>query len=213
MRNVVVVEGCQIPFQKAGSGYKNLLAYQLAKMAIRGLMEKTQLDSKLIDAAILGTVVQNVKTSNVAREAMLAAGLPHHIPAHTVTMACISANKAIAEAYNLIALDQADIIIAGGTDSVSDTPISFSKEMRTKLMDTQKLKSVGDYVRFATRIRPKDFMPEVPAIAEFTTGPHDGTRLRPPRRPLWHFAPRARRICPPLAPIGACGLRKRLVEK
>ena len=85
-------------------------------------------------------------------------------------MACVSANKAITDAYAQIALGYADIVIAGGTDTVSDIPIQFPREMRSKLIESQKLKSFGDYLGFATRIRPTDFKPEVPAIAEFTTG-------------------------------------------
>ena len=170
MKKVVIVDGCRIPFQKSGTGYKDLLAYQLAQMAIKGLLTKTDIKANLIDSVVLGCVIQNLSTSNVAREAALTAGLSDKTPCHTVTMACVSANKAITDAYAQIALGYADIVIAGGTDTVSDIPIQFPREMRSKLIESQKLKSFGDYLGFATRIRPTDFKPEVPAIAEFTTG-------------------------------------------
>lgn len=58
-------------------------------------MQKTGLPKELVDYVIMGTVIQEVKTSNIAREAALGAGFSDRTPAHTVTMACISANQAI----------------------------------------------------------------------------------------------------------------------
>jgi acetyl-CoA acyltransferase len=60
-----------------------------------GLIQKTGLPKELVDYIVFGTVIQEVKTSNIAREAALGAGFSQKTPAHTVTMACISANQAI----------------------------------------------------------------------------------------------------------------------
>lgn len=73
----------------------------------------------------MGTVIQEVKTSNVAREAMLGAGMPVSTPAHTVTLACISSNMSMTTAMGLIATGQADTCISGGTETMSDLPIRF----------------------------------------------------------------------------------------
>lgn len=59
----------------------------------RSLLRKTKIDKELIDYIVYGSVIQEVKTSNIAREAALAAGFSNKTPAHTVTMACISANQ------------------------------------------------------------------------------------------------------------------------
>lgn len=61
----------------------------------RGLLEKVDIPKEVIDYIVYGTVIQEVKTSNVAREAALSAGFSDKTPAHTVTMACISSNQAI----------------------------------------------------------------------------------------------------------------------
>lgn len=169
IKKVVIIEGCRIPFLKAGTDYRGLMSYQLGKMAIQGLLQKTHLPATNVDLVVMGTVVHQIKTSNVARESALSAGIAYHSPCHTVSMACISANRAIVDAADQIALGHATIAIAGGTDSVSDIPISFPAQMRRKLFDSQKLKSTADYLRFAAKIRPSDFMPEVPTISEFTT--------------------------------------------
>lgn len=146
------------------------MSYQLGQYAIQGLLLKTGMDPAQLDRVIMGCVVHNVKTPNPAREAALQAGVPASVPCQTVSQACISANLAIATAFDLIALGRAEAIIAGGMDSTSDTPIGFGREMRKKLFNAQKIKGLGDQLRFVFSLRPKDFLPEKPAIAEFTTG-------------------------------------------
>ena len=137
MKKVVVIDGTRTPFLRSGTAYMDLMTYQLGGFAIRGLLLKTGLDPKLVDTVIMGTVISNVKTSNVAREAALSAGIPNSVPCSTVTQACISANQAICSGVEKIQCGQADIVIAGGTESISDAPILFRKKMRTKLMNAQ----------------------------------------------------------------------------
>ena len=71
-----------------------------------------------------------MKTANIAREAMLGAGFSDRIPAHTVTMACISANQAITTCAGLMAAGVYDACIAGGVEFMSDVPIRHSRKMR-----------------------------------------------------------------------------------
>lgn len=170
MKKVVVVDGTRTPFLKSGTEYMDLLSYQLGQYAISGLLKKTGIDPKSVDRVIMGTVISNVKTSNVAREAALTAGIPYTTPCSTVTQACISANQAISSGVEQIMAGQADIVIAGGTDCTSDAPILFNKPMRKKLFNAQKLKGFGDTLKFIFSLRLKDFVPDAPAIAEYTTG-------------------------------------------
>lgn len=170
MKKVVVVDGTRTPFLKSGTEYMDLLSYQLGQFAISGLVKKTGIDPKSVDRVIMGTVISNVKTSNVAREAALTAGIPYTTPCSTVTQACISANQAISSGVEQIMAGQADIVIAGGTDCTSDAPILFNKPMRKKLFNAQKLKGLGDTLKFIFSLRLKDFVPDAPAIAEYTTG-------------------------------------------
>jgi acetyl-CoA acyltransferase len=167
---VVIVDGTRTPFLKAGTDYQYLMNWQLGQMAIQGLLHQTGIDPKLVDNVVMGCVIHNMKTPNVAREAALAAGIPNTTPCHTVSQACISANQAIASAADLIRLGHAEVVIAGGTDSSSDTPIGFHKAMRTKLFNAQKIRSFSDQLKFIFSLRPKDFLPEKPAIAEYSTG-------------------------------------------
>ena len=146
------------------------MSYDLGRLAIASLVKRTQVEPEQINRVIMGCVIANLATTNVAREAALGAGLPVSIPAFTVTMACISANMAITTGVDLIQTGQADIVIAGGTESLSDIPICYRKPMRKKLMEAQKYKGLADYLKFPKGIGLKDLLPEIPAIAEFSTG-------------------------------------------
>src|SRR6476620_1661368 len=168
-KRVVVIDGCRTPFLRSGTDYMDLMSYQLGQFAIRGLLSKTGIDPKEVGYVVMGFVISNVKTGNVSRESAITAGIPVTSPCHTVTMACISANQAIVSAMHIIQSGDADVVIAGGTDCASDAPILFNKKMRKKLFMAQKLKTPGELLKFALTLRPSDFKPEAPAIAEYLT--------------------------------------------
>ncbi|MEN8119852.1 MAG: thiolase family protein [Bacteroidota bacterium] len=170
IRNVVIIDGSRTPFLRSGTDYQDMMAYELGAAAIKGLIHKTALKTNLIDQVIMGTVIHNIRTPNVARESALIAGLSPLTPAHTVSQACISANVAISQAADMIRLGHYDIAVAGGTDSVSDIPIAFHKKMRKKLFNARKIKNFGDTLKFVSSLRFSDFKPDIPDITEFTTG-------------------------------------------
>jgi len=109
-RRVVLVDGCRIPFQLSSTVYKNELAVDLAQKAMRGLLTKTALDPAHIDYILYGTVIQESRTSNIAREAAVNSGVPMSVPSHTVTQACISANQALTTGAEKILAGKADIV-------------------------------------------------------------------------------------------------------
>ena len=170
LERVVVVDGCRTPFLRSSSDFTDLSSYDLARHAIVGLLDKSGVDPAMINYLTMGCVIQDVNTSNVAREAAMAAGIPKDVPAHTVSQACISANQAVVSAANLIAVGQADIAIAGGTETASDVPIRYKRSMRKRFMATQKYRKPGDWTGFLRGFKLSDLAPEVPAITEFSTG-------------------------------------------
>jgi len=121
-----------------------------------------------------------VRTSNLARECGLGAGIPDSVPAHTVTMACISANQAAATAAAMINSGQAEVAVVGGAETMSDVPIRFHKEMRKRLIKLSKYKGPADLLPFFKGFKLAYLAPEAPAIAEFSTGEvmgHSSDRL------------------------------------
>ncbi|MFU8859961.1 MAG: thiolase family protein [Cyclonatronaceae bacterium] len=169
MKKTVLVDGCRIPFQRSGTGYRNLMAYDLARIVLKSLLERNPVDPAAIDRIIMGNVIQEVKTTNVAREAALGAGYPLSVPAHTVTMACISSNAAITAGMDLIRTGQADIVVAGGVETMSDVPIRLRPKLRKKLVQAGRIKGIGDVLNILKGLRPSDLLPELPSITEFST--------------------------------------------
>ena len=169
-RSVVVVAGGRLPFSKAGTDYRSLVSYDLARMALAGVLEKAGVAGAEIDQVVLGSVIQNVATSNVARDAALAAGVPDGVPAHTVTVACISANRAIADAALAIATGHADTALAGGVEMLGDVPVGFERDVRRRLFDSRRYRNIKDWAPFFKGLKPRQLLPKAPAIAEFTTG-------------------------------------------
>ena len=166
---IVLIDGCRTPFLRSETDFLNTMTYELGQLAIKGLINNTGVSPNNIDSVIMGCVISTLKTSNLAREAALTAGIPYSKPCHTVSQACISANRAIATAIGEIATGQSSVVIAGGADSASETPIGYKKHMRTKLMKGTKIRSFSQMIKYALGFRLKDFLPEVPAIAEYTT--------------------------------------------
>jgi acetyl-CoA acyltransferase len=118
---------------------------------------------------VYGTVVHDTRAPNMAREVGLAT-LPKTVPAHTVSRACTSANQAIADACHLIEAEQADVVVAGGADSLSYVPILASRRLSGALVEAAKAKSLGSRLAAFRRVRPRDLVPVAPAIAEPSTG-------------------------------------------
>ena len=171
---VAIVDGRRTPFLRSGTGFRPLMAWQLGQSAVQGLLTSVGIPFSEVDAVIMGCVATDIATTNVAREIVLGTGLPVHIPAHTCTQACVSANQAIASAANTILAGKADVVIAGGTETFSDTDIRVSRKYRNFLLDMtmfNRPKSLRDWLRLLGKMRPADFIvPERPAIAEYSTG-------------------------------------------
>jgi acetyl-CoA acyltransferase len=167
---VAVVLGLRTPFAKSGTHYGHLSALDLGKLVVAELVQRSGLDPNEIQEVVFGNVIPSVKAPNIAREIVLGTGLPRKIPGFSVSMACASANQAITAASDIIARGYADTVIAGGSESLSDIPILFSKKFSDALVSASKQKSMGGKLGAFSKIRPKDLAPDAPAIAESTTG-------------------------------------------
>jgi acetyl-CoA acyltransferase len=169
-RRVAIVEGCRTPFVKSGTDFRSLSAIELGKVAVRELISRTNLDPAEVDHIVFGTVVQSVLEPNIAREVGLGSGIPSSVPAFTVGRACASSNQAITSGAEQIALGLADVVIAGGAESLTDVPILFSDEMRDALVAASKARTATDRVKAFAAVRPGHLKPVSPAIAEPSTG-------------------------------------------
>ncbi|WP_182378925.1 acetyl-CoA C-acetyltransferase [Nocardioides sp. WS12] len=118
----VIVGGARTPTGRFLGALKDLSATDLAAVAIRRALETSGLQGADVDHLILGQVLQAGSGQNPARTAGLKAGLPAHIPSITINKVCLSGINAIATADQMIRAGDADIVIAGGTESMSNSP-------------------------------------------------------------------------------------------
>src|SRR6059036_2096698 len=169
-RRVAVIAGCRTPFCKSGTTLKDVRAVDLARFVARELLERTNLDGADVNAVIFGQVVPSALVPNVAREVSLLPQFPKEIPAYSLNRACASSGQAVANAYDEIVLGDAEVVLAGGVESLSDIPILASRRLADILMEASKAKSFGARLRTLSRIRPRDLVPVSPAIAEPSTG-------------------------------------------
>ena len=169
-RRVAVVAGVRTPFAKAGTAFKSISAIDLGKLCVAELLQRTNLDGKEVQALVFGTVIPSVVAPNIAREVSLLPLFPKGVQAYTVSRACASANQAITDAADQIALGHLDVAIAGGSESLSNIPILHAQGFADALVLASKAKSFPARLRALARIRPRDLIPITPAIAEPSTG-------------------------------------------
>ena len=168
-----IVAGVRTPFMRSHKAYVQLSACDLGRLALNGLIERTGLDPQKIEHVTMGTVIHDPSTPNVAREAVLAAGLPSMIPAHTVSLACISANVAATTISEMIGSGRIQIGICGGLDTCSDPPIRLSQKLRKTLVRFEKVRGFTGAMKEIGKIRGmgfKDLLPEIPKVVEYSNG-------------------------------------------
>ncbi|MCX8250987.1 MAG: thiolase family protein [Dehalococcoidia bacterium] len=122
MTDVVIVSGARTAVGRFGGAFKEVQASDLGATAIKAAVERSGIDPSDVDEVILGNVLQAAETGYAARRAMIKAGLPDTIPAMTVNRACSSGLEAINFAVMAIMTGQAEVIVAGGTESMSTAP-------------------------------------------------------------------------------------------
>lgn len=165
----VLVEGVRTPFLDSAGAYSPLMSYELGARAIAGLVEKSRVDVSKLGLVVMGTVLHEINTTNVARECMLAAGLPSRIPAYTVAMAGISPSVGVANLCDMISLGRLEMGIAGGTENFSDVPVRLSQNVRRSLMKIRQSRTTRDRLAVLGSLRPRDILLDIPTSSDFTT--------------------------------------------
>ncbi len=125
MRNAVICEAVRTPTGKFQGTLSPFTAPQLGAHAIKALVARAKLDPSRVDEVIMGNVLQAGLGQNPARQAAIYAGLPNQVPAMTINKVCGSGLKAVSLAAQAIRAGDADCIIAGGMESMTNTPYAM----------------------------------------------------------------------------------------
>jgi acetyl-CoA acyltransferase len=169
-RRAALVAGLRTPFLKAGGDFRDLSAVELGALLVNELVVRSGIPPAEVDAVIFGQVVPSQLVSLAAREVVLRTQLPKSVQAWTVSRACATSFQAAADAADQIALGHADVVVAGGAESLSDAPIFASRHLAQALVTASRAKSLGAKVRAFAGLKLRDVTPVPPALTEPTTG-------------------------------------------
>ena len=122
MKDIVIVDAVRTATGSHGGALRSITAQELGKTVIQAIIERNNLEPATIDHVIMGCVAQPSDAANIARVAALMAGVPYQVPAITVARNCDSGMDAIIDAWRMMQLDEAEIIVSGGMESMSNIP-------------------------------------------------------------------------------------------
>ena len=170
-RRAVIVAGTRTPFTRAFSEQMNATTIDLGVCAVTGLLEKTKVDPKHINHVVWGGVILPCGAVNVAREIIIdmKGTVPYTAAAHTVSMACASGLKAVLDAVHEVESGNADVVVAGGSDSTSNAELPMTRPVVQSLALYSQGK-IGAMKLLSVAGLPCGWMPPQPQIAERSTG-------------------------------------------
>jgi acetyl-CoA acyltransferase len=129
-RDVVLVDGVRTPFAKSGTELKDIHAADLGSTALSELIARTNLNTDVVDEVIIGNTGSPADAVNISRVIALRSGVPQKTSAYTVHRNCASALEAISSGYDKIKSGTLDVVLAGGSESMSKMPIIFPQKMQ-----------------------------------------------------------------------------------
>jgi len=173
---LAIVEGLRTPFCRASSEMAGIAPDDLAAVVVKELLAKTEIDLQLIDELIIGNVGQPSNACNIARVIALKAGLPEDLIAHTVHRNCASGMQSITSGYEKLLSGNGNILIAGGTESMSQYPLKFGTKMTKLFADLMKAKTAAQKLSILSQFRPSYLKPII-SIVEGLTDPVCGLNM------------------------------------
>jgi acetyl-CoA C-acetyltransferase len=170
VRRVAIVGGVRIPFARSYTAYAKASNQEMLTAAIRAVVERFKLQGQRLGDVAAGAVIKHPKDYNLTRESLMSAGLDPQTPGVDLQRACGTSLEAAILIGNKIALGQIDSGLAGGTDSISDAPITYPRSYQQLLLESARGRTFGQRVAPWLKLRPKHFKPVLPAVVEPRTG-------------------------------------------
>ncbi len=168
--DVAIVAGIRTPLGKASGVFDQLGAVELGALTVREVLARSPVARDDIDQVIIGNVIQPANAANVARVIALTAGIPRRVPAHTVHRNCASGMQAVTDAAASIQLGRADVVIAGGVESMTHAPLLFHDRFRAAMAKLPRARSLQQKIPVLMEIAKAPWKPRI-ALLEGLTDP------------------------------------------
>lgn len=175
-RDVVIVDGLRTPFAKADTKLKNVHPAELGRAALKELLARTNFDPNAVDEVIVGNTGNPPDAVNISRVVALNAGIPQRTSAFTVHRNCASALESISDGYERIKSGTLDVVVAGGTESMSQMPLLFPKEFTNIFGRLATAKTAGQRLQALGNLLKADVQQVVEMVS---TGPMQKTPHKP----------------------------------
>ena len=170
LRKVAIVGSARIPFCRAYTGYENESNLSMLSTAIGGLAEKYGLKGQRVGEVMAGSVISHSKDFNLAREALLDAGLSPQTPGTTIQIACGTSLQAALTLGAKIATGEIDSGIAAGSDTVSDSPVVLGPKMQKRMIAMSRARTTGEKFSAFKGFNFGEITPAAPSTQEPRTG-------------------------------------------
>jgi acetyl-CoA C-acetyltransferase len=185
-RRVAIVGGVRIPFCRAHTAYARCSNQEMMTAVLRALVGRFGLEGQTLGDVSLGAVIKHSRDFNLARESTLSSGLAPETPAFDIQRACGTSLSAAILIGSKISTGLIEAGIAGGTDSISDTPIVYSEAYRALLLESARGRTFWARFKPWLRLRPSHFKPVFPAVVEPRTGLSMGESMEVTAK-QWHL--------------------------
>ena len=139
MKDIYIVNCCRTAVGSFGGSLKDVSAVEMGSIVVKEALKRSGVAPENVDEVIFGGVLTAGLGQNVARQVMVKAGIPYSVPAFTVNMVCGSGMKTVMEAARAILAGDADVIVAGGTESMSQAPFALPDERWGARMGDKKV--------------------------------------------------------------------------
>lgn len=175
-RDVVIVGGARTPFVKSGLSLKDVHAAELGRVALKEAIARSNINVNDVDEVIIGNAGNPSDAVNISRVVALNSGIPLKVPAFTVHRNCASALESISSGYERIKSGSANLVLAGGTESMSQMPLIFSKKFADWFGKLAAAKTIPQKLALLTKFHLKFLMPNI-SIMEGLRDPFTGMMM------------------------------------
>ena len=192
MKDIYIVNCCRTAVGSFGGSLKDVSAVEMGAVVVKEALYRSNIAPEHVDEVIFGGVLTAGLGQNVARQVMVKAGIPYSVPAFTVNMVCGSGMKTVMEAARAILAGDADVIVAGGTESLSQAPFALPDERWGARMGDKK--AVDTMIKDGLWDAYNNYHMGTPPRTSATCGASPGRSWTPLAPPL------SRRPAPPSSP-------------
>ena len=171
MRSAYVLNGARTAYTRMGTELSNVSAVDLGKTAAVEAMARSGVTPEEIDQTVIGNIATPVDAANIARVIALRAGIPKERPAHSVSRNCASGIEAVVQAARLVQTGEADVVLAGGVENMSQIPFLYRDSVKQAFTNAGMAKSAGQRMGAFAQLPWKDLMNPVIGLKRGLTDP------------------------------------------